>query len=66
MLMITSVSHTHTHTHTHTYTHIHTYTHTHTQRDHRKLFVGDARGRVFSWTVSDNLGELTNLLPIIL
>ena len=26
-------------------------------RDHRKLFVGDALGRIFSWTVSDNLGK---------
>ena len=26
-------------------------------RDHRRLFVGDSRGRVFSWTVSDNLGQ---------
>lgn len=26
-------------------------------RDHRKLFVGDARGRVFSWSVADTLGQ---------
>ena len=25
-------------------------------RDHRRLFVGDSRGRVFSWTVSDTQG----------
>ena len=26
-------------------------------RDHWRLFVGDSRGRVFSWTVSDSLGQ---------
>ncbi len=26
-------------------------------RDHRRLFVGDSLGRIFSWTVSDNLGK---------
>ncbi len=26
-------------------------------RDHRRLYVGDARGRIFSWTVSDNSGK---------
>ena len=25
-------------------------------RDHRRLYVGDSRGRVFSWTVSDTQG----------
>ena len=25
-------------------------------RDHRKLFVGDARGRVFTWSVADSQG----------
>ncbi len=25
-------------------------------RDHRKLFIGDSIGRIFSWTVTDNLG----------
>ncbi|CAI8023122.1 WD repeat and FYVE domain-containing protein 3 [Geodia barretti] len=25
-------------------------------RDHRRLYVGDSRGRVFSWTVSDSQG----------
>ena len=28
-------------------------------RDHRKLFVGDSRGRVFSWTVSDTQGSVS-------
>ena len=28
-------------------------------RDHRKLYVGDSRGRVFSWTVSDSQGTNT-------
>ena len=27
-------------------------------RDHRRLYVGDARGRIFSWTVSDNSGKI--------
>ena len=72
MLML---PHARTHMHMHTLTHIcthahtltctlsHTHEHIHTHmfiRDHYKLFVGDARGSVFSWTVSDNLGELTN------
>ncbi|CAF4232817.1 unnamed protein product, partial [Rotaria sp. Silwood2] len=26
-------------------------------KDHKTLFVGDARGRIFSWTVSDNPGR---------
>ena len=54
--------HAHTCTCTLSHTHAHTRTHTHTRlyKDHHKLFVGDARGSVFSWTVSDNLGELTN------
>ena len=25
-------------------------------RDHRKLFVGDSRGRVYTWVVSDTQG----------
>ena len=25
-------------------------------RDHKKLYVGDARGRVYSWSVSDTAG----------
>lgn len=25
-------------------------------RDHRKLFIGDARGRVFTWSVADSQG----------
>ena len=61
-------AHAHSHTHTHSHAHTHTRTHTHTRlyKDHHKLFVGDARGSVFSWTVSDNLGEFTNSLPIFL
>lgn len=26
-------------------------------RDHKTVFVGDARGRIFSWIVSDNPGR---------
>jgi hypothetical protein len=26
-------------------------------RDHKTLYVGDARGRIFSWIVSDNPGR---------
>jgi hypothetical protein len=28
----------------------------HISRDHRKLFVGDSRGRVYTWVVSDTQG----------
>jgi hypothetical protein len=26
-------------------------------RDHKTLFIGDARGRIFNWIVSDNPGR---------
>ena len=64
-----SCTYAYAHAHTLTCTLSHTDEHIHTHmfiRDHYKLFVGDARGSVFSWTVSDNLGELTNSLPIFL
>lgn len=33
-----------------------------TFRDHRKLFVGDFRGRIYSWSVTDAAGGILCLL----
>lgn len=29
-------------------------------KDHRKLFVGDFRGRIYSWSVTDSVGRMAN------
>ena len=31
-------------------------------RDHRKIYVGDSRGRVYCWSLSDAVGMLKKLL----
>jgi len=34
--------------------------HLNTSRDHKTVYVGDARGRIYSWTVTDQPGRVVD------